>query len=384
VTDPTDNALELHEFHDQWFASKLAKGEDIYDGVEKWLPIKESGHYRRMKILDQTNISDIKEKVAMDFGSGPWGFGCVFPKLRDCKAGYCVDVSQQALAVSRKKDSEIAEKISYLVSDGDLIPVADNSVDIFWGGEVIEHVRSPKRFFQEIARVCKDDSLVVLSTPNRDAIYYQAQGEDNTIGPEHIALLSHDEFQLIAAGFLHSFDIFGYETSLYPNLDAVLADKHVLELIQRRAYLSPQTASGMVLIGKVSKRLYAAQQRTWRREERTSAVIARDLQLDVETKPLFGPVSGAGLPMGRKLEFALTGENIILLFWAHAWSGICRITIDNEHHDLDLYSPLGGFRRFERDGLSEASHHVSLERLGNRRPRSQSNEVIFYKAISYT
>lgn len=237
--ESTSSSRELQDFHNNWYNDDGTENTELYGSPDAWSPIKRSGHYRRMAVLEAFAIPGLAEKVAADFGVGPWGFACVFPKLRTARHCYGFDVSSKALEITAKVDAEIADKTSYFTSDGETIPIDDDMIDVFWGGEVIEHVRSPARFLQEIARVCVDGADVFLSTPNRDAIYYAARGEDYTIGPEHIALMNFTELQVQLGRFLTDVTIVGYETSLSPELDATITKEATLALIQDRAYVHP-------------------------------------------------------------------------------------------------------------------------------------------------
>jgi SAM-dependent methyltransferase len=378
-SDDSD-APEMREAHERWFEQDPA---DIYGSSDDWSPVKRSGHFRRMRLLDNLELGDITQKTAADFGVGPWGFACVFPKLRDAMACYGFDVSSRALEISAEADAEIADKTRYYTSDGEIIPLDEDSVDIFWGGEVIEHVREPRRFAEEIARVCRDGSHVILSTPNREALYYFNRGEDHAIGPEHIALMNLGELLAVLQLFFNDIEITGYETSLHPDLDSELWSEAALRLIQERAAAHPQTASGVLVSARVDKSRYRRNRLSWDLTEYLWTDSALTSEHDADPMRLFEGVAGGGLKPSQIIELDFQGDRLVLLFWAHDWSGHATITLDDETQLVDLYSPWGGFRRVAFEGLSKRSHRLTIGRLGGCRDSAHDDQVIFYKAMTY-
>jgi len=64
---------------------------------------------------------------------------------------------------------ELAKQKGIEVVDADLnqkLPFDDNSFDLVFAGELIEHVLSPDELLQEVQRVLKPNGLFVLTTPN--------------------------------------------------------------------------------------------------------------------------------------------------------------------------------------------------------------------------
>jgi len=372
---------ELRAHHDQMFEQAESNDSEVYGSLNEWSIVKRSGHFRRMELLAATDLKDIREQTAVDFGMGPWGFARVFPKLREAKVCIGMDVSLKALQLAEKRDADIADKVRYFTCDGEIIPLEDNTVDVFWGGEVIEHVREPVRFMQEVARVCKDGARVFLSTPNRDAIYYHANHEEYAIGPEHIALMNCTELARCVGTFLDPFCITGYETSLYPAIDRMICDAESAALVQQRAQLFPDCASGLLVDGILRKALYDQYRRNWLMRERLwSGAASAEI---VEPMRLFGDVNGGGLPAGGSVEFRVRADKLVLLFWAHDWSGIAQIDVAGTSREIDLYSRDGGFRRLEISMAPATTASLRITRTHKKRSSAVSDQVIFYKIIEY-
>jgi SAM-dependent methyltransferase len=330
-------APELHDFHEQIFADDAQGG--LYGAPEDWLPIKRSGHFRRMEVLSQADAGDISESVIGDFATGPWGIACVFPKLRAARWCYGFDVSNKALEMAAVVDAEIAAKPGYLTSDGETIPLEADCLDILWAGEVIEHVRERRLFLQEVARVCRDRGYVFLSTPNKDAVYYLARGEAYVTGPEHIALMSYATLRDHLALFFSNVRIRGYETSLYPDLDVAIKDEAALALIQRRAFVCPDTASGIIVDARVDKALYERNRRDYQLHEVLWSGPSVYCQSLPQPMRLFGDVQGGNLETREPLSFTVLCNRLILLFWAHDWSGHALVGVNGKQTDLDLSNP---------------------------------------------
>jgi methionine biosynthesis protein MetW len=73
-----------------------------------------------------------------------------------------VDFSE--VAISKCLEKGLDAILSDLDRDGLQFP--DNSFDIVWAGDVVEHVFDPIFLLEEIYRVLKSDGYLILSTPN--------------------------------------------------------------------------------------------------------------------------------------------------------------------------------------------------------------------------
>lgn len=384
AAEERSSSPELREFHDKLFGEAEGGAGEIYGSPDDWSPVKASGHYRRMRVLSEFDLGPLDGKTAVDFGTGPWGFACVFPKLRE--AGRCIglDVSLAALKLAAERDEDIAHKTTYMTSEGDWIPLDDDSVDIFWGGEVIEHVREPQLFLQEISRICRDGADVFLSTPNRNAIYYLEEGDDYTIGAEHLAVMSYEEFDAVLKMYFDDYQIIGYETSLSPEIDARLRNPQVLELVQDRAARHPQSASGFIARAKVNKKRFEESRRKFVLDEfvwNDARVAGRGA---AEQLALFGDVTGGSVHTETPLSFDVTGNKIILLFWAHSWSGDAIVQIDGDMRPCCFFSKNGGFKRVEFFFSEVKERHIVVRRVGTKPENSDSDQVIFFKCMAYT
>ena len=354
----------------------------MYGSAADWTIIQRCGHFRRMEIIDNFDVGDVSVSTALDFGMGSWGFASVYPKLRAARNCIGVDISDVAIRMSQEKDSAICSKTVYLRSDMDVVPVSDDSVDIFWGGEVVEHVVEPRQYLQDVARACKEGAHVVLSTPNRDALMYLLDGQDFAIGPEHIALLNCPELRRLSNLFFDEVVLCGYETSISPGYDTALTDEEIGKQIQERAYCYPALASGMIYHGIVNK----SKLRLNRRD-----CVRMDLRWDdpsvrfvghAQKMLLSGSEYAGALPENGVVQLLMPAVKYVFYFWAHDWSGIVQITVGNQRREVDLFSRLGGYKRieFQFDDLDD--RQITIQRTGGRSARSRDSQVLFHSVVS--
>jgi ubiquinone/menaquinone biosynthesis C-methylase UbiE len=142
----------------------------LSDDGERMVPYHHKGQLMYAEHLTryQAVMDLVKGKVVLDIASGS-GYGT---KLISAKAKkvYGVDVSTEAIEYSEKQYG--AQNITYLLGNGEEIPLEDNSVDVVVTFETIEHIENYKKFLDEISRVLKDDGIAIVSTPN-DLEFYE-------------------------------------------------------------------------------------------------------------------------------------------------------------------------------------------------------------------
>lgn len=377
---------ELREAHDAAFAEAASTGDEIYGSLDDMPLVRRTGHFRRMEILQGIPLGEISQSVVVDFGTGPWGFAAIYPALKNGRLCIGFDVSavacKSAVSVTDERD---LERTIYATSDGEVIPLADDSVDVFFGGEVIEHVRNPRVFMQEIARVCREGAQVVLTTPNRDALSYLISGEPYATGPEHTALMSVPEFRDVLRLFTTEISLWGYETSLAPKLDEVLTDTELADAVQRRSFEFPELATGVISHSRVSKALYRQNQSDWELTELTWASDEVEVTGSSQQMHLFANVQGLLLEDGTSVTIPCRGDGPILMFWGHDWSGNVEITRGSEVFVKDLFLSEAGYARVELPALPRSnSAPIVIRKAGSKGDRSHSDQVIFCKLLDYT
>jgi SAM-dependent methyltransferase len=365
------------------FAEAIAGGGSIYEPMS---PMIQAAHERRMEILDGLDVGDLTGRVCVDYGVGSWGFACVYPRLQRCAFAVGLDISGEAVResdrLSRSDRRPYEDRFVYLQSRGERLGLRESSVDLFFSGECIEHIENTDAFLDEAHRVLRPGGTLIVTTPNSAAYLYQAQGEQYAIGPEHLALMSYAElvryleprFEIVAA--------YGFNTSLHRSLDGVVTDPEVARRWAASYADRPDLASGLVVMAR-SRPDYRPARHIQTFVHHDNPGLRRTGEWEVA--PLHRAITGLRAADGASasLECVIEGDGVILNLWCHDWSGRARITVGDRAQDVDLYEPVGGFRRVRFDGLPPGPQRLRIEGTGESNPRSASNQVIFYQAVVY-
>src|SRR5438270_1991172 len=123
-------------------------------------------------------------KRVLDIACGE-GYGAAALQKAGATHVIGVDVCEDACLHARKKYGLDAR-----VGSAEEMPVPDDSVDIVVSFETIEHVRDPKRFLEECARVLAPGGRLVISTPDKD-VYTGRLGTRNC---HHWTEMTEQEF----------------------------------------------------------------------------------------------------------------------------------------------------------------------------------------------
>lgn len=105
-------------------------------------------------------IPRIRLNLVLDVGCGDGAISSLIRNITEAKI-YGVDISEKHCMRARER--------GIMVKQADLeqgIPYEDNLFDLVFAGEVIEHLKDPDFFLQEIYRVLKKNGIVVITTPN--------------------------------------------------------------------------------------------------------------------------------------------------------------------------------------------------------------------------
>jgi len=67
----------------------------------------------------------------------------------------------------RYEDFPAEASIKFADLDREPLPLSPETADVIVSAETIEHLENPRRFMRELARVCKVEGLIVVTTPNQ-------------------------------------------------------------------------------------------------------------------------------------------------------------------------------------------------------------------------
>ena len=119
------------------------------------------------KILGQLKINS-NEKNALEVGCGGGILTEEIAKIGFLTTG--IDPSEQSLNIAVKHAKESNLKIKYERGTGENLPFQNNSFDVVFCCDVLEHVRDLPNVISEISRVLKNDGIFIYDTFNRTFI----------------------------------------------------------------------------------------------------------------------------------------------------------------------------------------------------------------------
>lgn len=337
-------------------------------------------HNRRMELLAGIHLPDLSDAVVVDYGVGSWGFGCIYPRLKQCRHAIGFDISEAALEKSAQvsaNDTALAGKpVDYYVSLGYEMELPDDFVDVFFCGECIEHVEDTNAFLAEVYRVIKPGGVAIFTTPNGDPWVYRQLKMRWCVGFEHVALMNFQEFREYLEAFFEPVEYVGFNQSLMPGLDSTVPQE-VGETWVVTCRNEPQDATS--LIGVVRKD-------SSNRLQPSSTAIAdwtegRVSGVEAEPLNLLGNAKGGKIEPGSSFWIdvpeGMRRANVIL--WSHPWSGQARIRYRDHEQIANLYSPAGGCLRVTLDDLDGGC--LLIEPTGDHDPRSNGDQLILYRVV---
>jgi SAM-dependent methyltransferase len=86
--------------------------------------------------------------------------------LRGAAEIAAIDLSDVALTIARRRNAELADRLSFRQGDIECIPLPSDSFDVAFCCETLEHVLHPVIALRELGRVLTPGGLLVLTTPN--------------------------------------------------------------------------------------------------------------------------------------------------------------------------------------------------------------------------
>lgn len=114
------------------------------------------------RILNQYSLKTSEDSLILEVGCGLGDFLEIISKNRKIIG---LDINEEAIMnVNETIKNPLFQKA--LVYDGLNFPFEDESFDMVYSSEVIEHVQDDKNFLEECFRVTKKNGIFILTTPN--------------------------------------------------------------------------------------------------------------------------------------------------------------------------------------------------------------------------
>ncbi len=138
---------------------KQFRNKTYYQDYETYMTTFYEDTYRQLN-----KVKKIKNIVYLELGCGPFFLGQKLAKK--CKLIIGIDFAPNALKIAQKMLEEKKIK-NYLLIQGDILrmPIKDNSIDLVYGGGVIEHFGNTQKSVDEIYRVLKKDGISFNTVP---------------------------------------------------------------------------------------------------------------------------------------------------------------------------------------------------------------------------
>jgi ubiquinone/menaquinone biosynthesis C-methylase UbiE len=373
---------KLAKYYEKAF-SEAGENGSIYI---PWSVLEKAGNDRKNYLLSNLPIPDLSNSTVVDYGVGSWGFGCVFPKLKESQRPIGVDVSKYAIDCSAKiaeKDPVLSKKsTNFITSTGYDIGLEDQSVDLLFAGECIEHIEDTEAFLAEIYRVLKFDGVVIFTTPNEKPYLYRQLDLKWAMGFEHVALM--DSYALLGAvGKYFSIEVTqGYCSSISPDLDSLIQDEEYASEVAELCFDNFHDATGLIVQARKNNRIQPAIEKV------THKIVESELISgfpDYKDLSLFEETNGR-MAIGEDCFLTIPVPDLAvrcqLIMWSHPWSGITNIYTSIGIREVDLYSHVSGCCRIslERKDLEDLKM-LKVEPTGQKNQKSNGAEVIFFRAV---
>jgi SAM-dependent methyltransferase len=373
---------KLTEYYENAF-SQAGDGGSIYKPMTV---LERAGHERKAALLSGIELPDLSKATVVDYGVGSWGFGCVFPKLKDCQHAIGIDVSQTAADQSHRislADPALAGKtLSFFTSDGYDIALPDASADIVFAGECIEHIEDTEAFLAELWRILKPGGTVIFTTPNERPGLYRKLGLKWAMGLEHVALMDSRTL-LEKIGKLFVLEVTkGYTSTIHPETDSSIDDPEFASEVAKMCEDRFDLASGLIVMARkidlIGFQPIKFQHFIVESESAIGVPDHRDLSLFGET---LGRMS-IGTDSHLLVPIPEGAQRCQLILWSHPWSGSVNISLMHCELEVDLYSQDSGCMRVTLDASQlVGSNTIRLDAVSSKDPRSQGGEVIFFRAV---
>lgn len=115
-----------------------------------------SGQERRLAMIRQW--ADLSGRI-LDNGAGLGTYLAAFAPYSDQRFG--LEVEQERARVAQTRATGVALGV------GEALPFSDNTFDLVFSNEVIEHVQDDARYAREMVRVVRPGARIVVFAPNR-------------------------------------------------------------------------------------------------------------------------------------------------------------------------------------------------------------------------
>jgi O-antigen biosynthesis protein len=141
-----------------------------------------------------------------------------------------IDLSEDAVAYARSRYAK--PNVEFRVDDLQAPALDDRSFDVVCSFETLEHLPDRDAFLGHVARVLRDDGVLVLSTPRAD------ETTESPANPHHFVEYSRRDFEALLARYFDRSEVFGQRRA-QTRRHRALQRLDVLGLRKRLDFLRP-------------------------------------------------------------------------------------------------------------------------------------------------
>ena len=174
---------------------------------KKWNSIEQYVEYLRHFMAYKYVKRFVKDNLVLEIGCGT-GYGANY--LSQYASDFiAIDISKRCVSYCHKHKKETS---TFLQASGLNIPLKDGSVDVALSFQVIEHIEPRKviDYLSEVKRVLKNESVFVVSTPNRKLRLLPFQKPWN---PEHKKEYEYNDFKKMLNTVFEEVKVYGLKGS---------------------------------------------------------------------------------------------------------------------------------------------------------------------------
>lgn len=176
-------------------------------------------------------ISLDKKMIIVDFGCGNGKIIQEMKKINSLAEYIGLDVSAAALKAASVNSPDCK---FYKIEDGGSLPLKNNSADLIFASEVVEHIYDTENAFSEITRILKPGGKLLLTTPYHGLIkniliaIFAFDKHFNPVGP-HIRFFTKKTLFLLLGKNGFEIEKYGFYGRFYPLFHSiyVLARKKI-------------------------------------------------------------------------------------------------------------------------------------------------------------
>jgi len=215
--------------------------QKIYDYLSSTLPKDHCRQTRALEVIDEYYATNTKPKEILDFGCGVGSSLDFFAKTLAGSKWTGVDIEESPEVNARTRTDG-----QFFTYDGVNLPFEDQSFELVYSNQVLEHVRHPEKVLAEISRVLTKDGVFI--------------GQTSQLEPYH----SYSMFNFTVYGFKRICEDNGLAVEMFrPSIDGVTLIERSLK--ERPAYFSRWFAEETPINSEI--------ERIARKESRSIAVM---------------------------------------------------------------------------------------------------------------